>query len=154
LLLIHHCSGCKDHNYSYQGSDIKEVAAVDEQLCKDLCNSEPDCLFWTWSEMKCHLQYFGALQNRTQKQKAVSGTANCPGKSILICLPFQCISALVKINKSALFVITVLLLLKESVRLKVLFFSFSKCNFFHKKVFVCYSPCTFTFRMFSTRNRN
>jgi hypothetical protein len=115
LYIIHHCSGCKDHNHSYQENDSKEVAAVDEQHCQDLCKLEPGCFFWTWWEKTCQLKHFGALQNRIQKQKAVSGTANCPGKSILIFLPFQCISALVKINKSALFEITVLLLLKESV---------------------------------------
>ena len=71
---------CKEIDFSYQGHYLKEIAANNNQQCQEFCNLEPGCLFWTWSEMNCQLKPSGALQNRTQKQGAVSGTANCPGK--------------------------------------------------------------------------
>jgi hypothetical protein len=77
---------CKEIHFSYQGNDIKEVETANEQDCQEKCMLEPRCHFWTWLEMKCQLKNFGALQNRIQRQGAFSGTANCPGKTILIFL--------------------------------------------------------------------
>jgi hypothetical protein len=84
----------------YQGNDIKEVEAVNEQDCQDKCKLEPGCLFWTLLETKCQLKHFLALQNRIQRQGAVSGTANCPGKAILILLFY--FSSLLRRTKKSL----------------------------------------------------
>jgi hypothetical protein len=99
FIKIFNFSGCKERNFLYQGNDIKEVKAVNEQDCQDKCKLEPGCFFWTWWKKMCQLKHFGALQNRTQQQGAVSGTAICPGKSKL---NFHTISAFVKIHKSAI----------------------------------------------------
>ncbi len=89
---------CKEKDFSYQGHCLKEIAANNDQQCQEYCSLEPGCHFWTWFEMKCQLKPFEALQNRIQKQGAVSGTANCPGKAILIFQPLYYIPVFVKIN--------------------------------------------------------
>jgi hypothetical protein len=71
---------CKQSHFSYEGNTINKQNEDNAQQCQEKCSLASDCLFWTWSEMKCQLKNFGALQNRIWKQGAVSGTANCPGK--------------------------------------------------------------------------
>ncbi len=77
-------SGCRE-NFKFRDKYIFKVQSSTEFDCKEKCQNATECKFWTWSNKKeCILKDETALNQRVNNDYYVSGTSNCPGKSLQV----------------------------------------------------------------------
>ena len=98
-------SGCQDEKFIFGGQNIPDDQASQastEFICRQKCLGNVECKFWTWSKQNgCNLKDGNALIERVSNESYVSGTPQCPGKSLLLDTSFH-----IQINhKNAIFLL-------------------------------------------------
>ena len=83
--------GCQDEKYIFWGPNIideQTPQASTEFSCRQKCQNNAKCKFWTWSNQNvCNLKDENALIERVENKQYISGTRQCPGKSLLQKIP-------------------------------------------------------------------
>jgi hypothetical protein len=79
-------SGCRENSIFGENNIFDgKVQSWTEFDCKEKCQKTAECKFWTWSNQKeCFLKDKTALNQRVNNDYYVSGTSNCPGKSLQV----------------------------------------------------------------------
>ena len=71
--------GCVQENIFYAGNDIRNISFVAPSQCRQECQKEPDCEFWSFFAGTCYLK--SDRTNVTSRTNSTSGTMFCPGKT-------------------------------------------------------------------------